>query len=132
MESFQITQAQPHGMHKARGRKQVNGIPDASLFEDSVKTGEDGHSHAAGQSAFDTRRNGIGFERKKSARKLRSQFQAGNFAARGDSRGGLFRGGNVHVLFVRENVEEPADTASDDENRAEDEDREAGDQTGEK
>src|SRR5215470_10085548 len=112
-----------------RGGKQVDGIPEAVLAENAVETGEHGHGHAARESALDACGDGIGFEWKQGARELRSNVDALNFAAGGGDGNNFFFNGNFDVLFVRENVEEPADTSGNEENGAEDEDGEAGDES---
>jgi hypothetical protein len=114
------------------GGEQVDGIPDTSLLDDAVETGEHGHGDGPSESTLDASRDWIRLKRKKRARKFGSNLEASNSRARGGDRDGFLGDGDFNVLFVRKNIKEPADTTHNEKNRSEDQNGETGDEAGKK
>jgi hypothetical protein len=132
MKRFQRAWDKHHGLGVHSSGEQVNRIPDTSLLDDAVETGKHGHGDGARESTLDASRDGVRLERKKRARKFRSNLEASNNRARGSDRSGFVGEGDFNVLFVRKNIEEPADTPYNEKNRSQDQNGETGDEAGKK
>src|SRR5580693_6835489 len=98
--------------------QQIDRIPDASLFEQSVKACEYGHGHTSSEAAFDSCRNWIRFQWQQRTGEFWCHREPFDFAP-GSSDDGHFRRDSNHFLLLgRENIAEPADAPGYSQNRA--------------
>src|SRR5216683_63710 len=105
--------------------KQVDRIPNASLFEETVKACEYRHGHAACQPAFNSCRNRIGFERKQGPREVWCNRKPFDFASRSRDYGRFLSNFDRLFLLVWEDIPEPPDTSGHDEDCSKNADRSA-------
>ena len=133
VESMRVDRWLTSRCRERTGRQQIDGIPDAVPAQESVAAGEHRHRHAAGQSAFDACRNRIDFQRQPGAVQLRDRHLiAVHFVAGGDDRHLLRDQPALTSCASWGNTSRNQPThACHGENRAQDADRDAGDQSGE-
>src|SRR5579862_9496873 len=102
-----------------RRGQQVDRIPNASMLQQTVKACQHRHGHAACEAPFNSCGYRIYFEWEQRPGKFWRHEQPFDFPAGWNNRG-RFRFDLYYLfLFKRENLPEPADAASDSENRSE-------------
>ena len=115
------------GVHH-RGQ-QVNRIPDAAVRQQAEGAGQHGHRDASGQSAFNTRRHRINFDR--NAQPLHFRSGAGDLRPRRDDLHFFRFDRRRFVMLMRQHIAEPADRSHQHQNAAHHGDVGAGQQSGE-
>src|SRR5580700_5123093 len=127
MERCERSRPELEGLSVDRSRKQIDRIPDAPLLEKTVEAGQNRHGHGASEPSLDARRDSIRFERKQSAWKVWRYGQPFHFAASGGHYDCFHPYFDPLFFLLRENVPEPSDAPSQEQNRPKNADREAGD-----
>src|SRR5258708_7148026 len=110
MESTERTRPQLDRLSIGCRREQVDRIPNASLFEETVKACEYRHGHAAREASSNSRRNRIGFEWKQRPGEVWRHRQSFDFAPESRDYGRFLSNFDRLFLLVREDIPEPPDT----------------------
>src|ERR1700722_16208910 len=111
MKRVERIQIEMVGMSGGRRCQQINRIPNASLFNKTVKACERRHGHAASQPASYPRCHRVNFKWKQGPGGVWRHRQSFDFMA-GSSDGGQFLS-DFHgfLLFMWKDFAEPADTS---------------------
>src|ERR1700722_20175870 len=119
VESIERRRSEPEEFRIGGRGEQIDRIPDASLFEQSLEACEDAHGHTPSEATFDSCRNWIRFQWRQRPGELWRHREPFDFAPRSSSDEWYFRGDSKYFfLLLREDIAKPTDARGQRQNRA--------------
>src|SRR5580692_133851 len=133
MERIERRRSEPEELRIGGRCQQIDRIPDASLFDQSVEACEYCHGHTSSEATFDSCRNWIRFQWQQRAGELWRHREPFDFAPRSSSDEWYFRGDSKYFfLLLREDIAKPTDARGQRQNRAQNAEGSVRDQSCEK